>query len=329
MSNQETTRAGVIGVGSMGHNHARVYQELSNTELVGVADADMERAGAVAEAFETEAYTMSDLLERVEVVSIAVPTQYHYDVARECIDAGVHVLIEKPFVDDLATGRKLIEFAEDRGVVLQVGHIERFNPAVDTLMEFIPDLDVLAIEARRMGPPLDRDIDDSVVMDLMIHDIDVLLAILGDDDLASIEALGREDGDYATAICRSEAGTIGQLTASRVTQKKIRELTISAESCRIHVDYIGQSIEITRGSLPEYIRQQRTVFDYRHENVVEQVLIDRQEPLKSEISSFVEAVVTGGEPIVTGEDGLRAIEVAREIDRLATGRPSRIEELAE
>ena len=329
MSNQQAVRAGVIGVGSMGHNHARVYQELATAELVGVADADVDRAGAVAEAFETEAYSMSELVERVDVVSIAVPTQYHYDVARECIDAGVHVLIEKPFVDDLSTGRKLIEFAEDRDVVLQVGHIERFNPAVDTLMEFVPDLNVLALEARRMGPPLERDIDDSVVLDLMIHDIDVLLAILGEDELTSIEALGREDGDYATAICRSESGTIGQLTASRVTQKKIRELTISAESCRIYVDYIGQSIEITRGSLPEYVKQQRTGFDYRHENVVEQVLIDRQEPLKSELASFVEAVVTGGEPVVSGEDGLRAIEVARRIDRLAVERPTRVEEIAE
>lgn len=314
MSEQPPIRAGVIGVGSMGQNHARVYRELPETHLVGVYDADMEQARSVADAFGTTAIEMADLLDEVDIVSVAVPTQFHYDTARECIDAGVSVLVEKPFVEDLENGRRLIEFADQRNVVLQVGHIERFNPAVMTLMELLDDLDIIAIEARRLGPPVDRDIEDTAVMDLMIHDIDILLSIFGE-EAENVSAAGTRESNYATATIQTPSGRIGQLTASRVTQQKVRELTITAESCRVIVDYIDQSIEITRQSLPEYVKQEG--FRYRHENIVEQVLVERREPLKNELSSFVEAARTGSEPVVTGEDGIRALSLAREIDGLA------------
>lgn len=317
MSNrdQPPIRTGVIGVGSMGQNHARVYRELPDTELVGVYDADHERAESVAEAFGTEMLELSDLLEAVEAVSIAVPTPYHYETARECIDAGVDVLVEKPFVDDLDNGRRLIEFADRHDAVLQVGHIERFNPAVMTLMDLIDDLDIIAIDAQRLGPPLDREIDDTAVMDLMIHDIDILLSIF-DEDVEQVSASGTHGSDYATAMLQTASGQIGELTASRVTQQKVRNLTISAEDCRVIVDYIDQSIEITRQSLPEYVKQERP-FRYRHENIVEQVLVERREPLKNELSAFAEAVRTDSEPVVTGEDGIRALDLARTIDSLA------------
>lgn len=314
-SEQPPIRAGVIGVGSMGQNHVRVYRELPETTLVGVHDVNMEQAGSVADAFGTTAIEMDELLESVDVVSIAVPTQFHYDIARECIAAGVHVLIEKPFVDDLDNGRELIEFADQRGVCLQVGHIERFNPAVMTLMGLLDDLDIIAIETRRLGPPLEREIDDTAVMDLMIHDLDILCSIF-DEEVEEVHAAGARESNYATATIQTTSGCIGQLTASRVTQQKVRELTITAESCRVIVDYIDQSIEITRQSLPEYVRQEG--FRYRHENIVEQVLVERREPLKNELSAFAEAVRTGSEPIVTGADGLRALSLAREIDRLAS-----------
>lgn len=314
MSEQPPVRVGVIGVGSMGQNHVRVYRELPETQLVGIHDADMEQARSVAEAFGTDALELDDLLESVDAVSIAVPTQFHYDTARECIDAGVNVLIEKPLVEDLDDGRALIDFADEQGVVLQVGHIERFNPAVMTLMELLDDLEIIAIEARRLGPPLDREIDDTAVMDLMIHDLDIVLSIL-DEEAEEVHAVGARDTNYATATIQTPSGRIGQFTASRVTQQKVRELTITAEKCRVVVDYIDQSIEITRQSLPEYANQEG--FRYRHENVVEQVLVERREPLKNELSSFAEAVRTGSEPVVTGEDGLRALSLAREIDALA------------
>ncbi|WP_122088973.1 Gfo/Idh/MocA family protein [Halalkalicoccus subterraneus] len=314
MSEQPPVRVGVIGVGSMGQNHVRVYRELPETELVGIHDVDMEQARSVAEAFGTDALDMTDLLESVDAVSISVPTQFHYDTARECIEAGVNVLVEKPLVEDLADGRALIDFADERDVVLQVGHIERFNPAVMTLMELLDDMEIIAIEARRLGPPLDREIDDTAVMDLMIHDLDIVLSIFGE-EAEEVHAVGARDTNYATATIQTPSGRIGQFTASRVTQQKVRELTITADKCRVVVDYIDQSIEITRQSLPEYVDQEG--FRYRHENVVEQVLVERREPLKNELSAFAESVRTGTEPVVTGEDGLRALSLAREIDGLA------------
>ncbi|MFC6905573.1 Gfo/Idh/MocA family oxidoreductase [Halalkalicoccus tibetensis] len=314
MSERPPVRVGVIGVGSMGQNHVRVFRELPETELVGIYDADREQAASVADAFGVDVLDLDDLLDAVDAVSIAVPTQYHYDTARECIDAGVGVLIEKPIVEDLDNGRQLIEFADQRDVTLQVGHIERFNPAVMTLMELLDDLDIIAIEAKRLGPPLDREIADTAVMDLMIHDIDIMLSIFGE-EAEDVHAAGTRGSDYATATIQTPSGRIGQLTASRVTQQKVRELTITAEKCRVIVDYIDQSIEITRQSLPEYAKQDG--FRYRHENIVEQVLVERREPLKNELSAFAEAVRTGSEPVVTGEDGLRALSLAREIDALA------------
>lgn len=314
MSERPPVRVGVIGVGSMGQNHVRVFRELPETELVGIYDANGEQAESVADAFGVDVFALDDLLESVDAVSIAVPTQYHYDTARECIDAGVSVLVEKPIVEDLENGRQLIEFADQRDVTLQIGHIERFNPAVMTLMELLDDLDIIAIEAKRLGPPLDREIADTAVMDLMIHDIDIMLSIFGE-EAEDVHAAGTRGSDYATATIQTPSGRIGQLTASRVTQQKVRELTITAEECRVIVDYIDQSIEITRQSLPEYAKQDG--FRYRHENIVEQVLVERREPLKNELSAFAEAVRTGSEPVVTGEDGLRALSLAREIDALA------------
>ena len=318
MSEQPALRVGVIGVGSMGQNHVRVYRELPETELIGVTDADPERAEDIADAFGTDALEMSELLASVDAVSIAVPTPYHYETVRECIDAGVGVLVEKPFVEDLDNGRRLIEFADERDIVLQVGHIERFNPAVMTLMDLIEDLDIIALDAKRLGPPLDREIEDTAVMDLMIHDIDIIMSIL-DEELEQVYAAGTRESNYATATIQTESGRIGELTASRVTQQKVRELTITAENARIVVDYTDQSIEITRQSLPKYAQQQES-FRYRHENVVEQVLVERREPLKNELSAFAEAVRTRSEPVVTGEDGIRALELAREIDELAAER---------
>lgn len=311
----EPLRAGVIGVGNMGQYHARVYSELAETELIGVADADLSRAQQIAEEHSTDAYDIGELLDRVDMVSVAVPTQYHSDVARECIAAGVDLLIEKPLVEDPEDGRDLIEYADENDIILQVGHIERFNPAVRTLMEMVNDLDIIAINAERLGPPLTRAIEDTAVMDLMIHDLDILLAIV-EEEITSIQAVGNHDARYAASLLQFESGIIGQLTASRVTQRKIRQLTITAADCWVKVDYIDQSIEIHRQSTPEFVN--RGDIHHRHANVVERLSIDHTEPLKNELSSFAEAVRTHEEPVVTGEDGLRALELTQTIDKMAS-----------
>ena len=309
--------AAVVGVGSMGQNHARVYSELPGVDLVGVTDVDDARAREVAETYDTDALARADLLERADVASVAVPTQYHYETARECIEAGVDVLVEKPFVDDQEEGRELASMADARDVTIQVGHVERFNPAVMALFDIVSDLDPIAIEARRLGPPLDRGIEDSVVLDLMIHDIDVLLALQeatadGDSAVTDVCTLGTPDEQYATAQVGFENGLIGTLTASRRTQKKVRTLEVTARDCFVTVDYLDQSIRIHRHSKPAYTSGDSDV-RFRDERVIEQPIVNSGEPLKLELSAFVEAATAGTEPRVTVDDALRAIEVAQDV----------------
>ena len=299
----------------MGENHARVYDDLVSAELVGVHDVQEDRAEAVAGTYGVPACSFSELLTTADVVSVAVPTEHHYRTVRECIDAGTHVLVEKPFVSDPGRGRKLVEFADQRGVTLQVGHIERFNPAVQELFGLLSDREIVAIDAQRLGPPLDRSIDNSAVMDLMIHDIDVLLQLV--DAPAEVTAAATRDGEYATATIQAETGEIGRLTSSRVTEEKVRKLTVTTSDCRIKVDYTDQSLEICRQSFPEHVNQDRNVH-YRHENVVEKVMVEYREPLKAELEAFLESVRNGEEPSVTGEDGIRAVEIARSIENSTT-----------
>lgn len=297
----------------MGKHHVRVYDELSAVELVGVMDADPDRAAELAAEYGVRPYGLEELLERVDLVSVATPTRFHYDNARRCIDAGVDVLIEKPFVEDPRRGRELIRAADRADVTLQVGHVERFNPAVETLGEIVPELDVLAVEARRLGPPPERRIEDTAVMDLMIHDVDVLCSLFGW-DVAELEATGTADGRHATAMVAFEDGPTCTVTASRVTQRKVRELTLTARDCYVVVDFIDQSVQIHRQSVPEYVTQNGDV-RYRHESLVENPAVENGEPLKRELAAFVEAARTGTEPAVTGEEALNALALVREIDQ--------------
>lgn len=318
MSRTELVRAGVIGVGAMGQHHARVYRELPGTVLGGVYDADGERAATVADTYDTEVRSLADLLDGVDVVSVAVPTQAHYETVRECIDAGVDVLVEKPFVENPENGRRLVEFAAERDVTLQVGHIERFNPATRKLMEIAAGLDVIAVDARRVGPPPDRDIDDSAVMDLMIHDVDLVTALV-DEPVERVDAMGTENVDYAVAQVQFASGIVGKLAASRVTQEKERKLSLTARNCHLTVDFTEQTIEIHRQSLPKTLRENGDG-TYHQENVVERVSVETGEPLKNELSAFIRASVDGTEPLVSGEDGIHAVELTRQIDALADGR---------
>ncbi|WP_137291566.1 Gfo/Idh/MocA family protein [Natronorubrum halophilum] len=306
-------RAGVIGVGSMGENHARVYSELRAVDLACVTDRDEDVARRVADEYETEAVAFETVLERCDIVTVAVPTRAHYDVVSKCLEAGVHVLVEKPIAETTEQGRALAELARDRGLVLQVGHIERFNPAVQTAMELIDDLDVISLEAERLGPPIDRIAPGNVVFDLMVHDVDIVGAIF-DDQPDSMTAMGTDSGQYATATMQYD-DVVTSLTASRVTQKKVRTLTVTARDCLVEVDYLEQSVLIHRDSYPEYLMDdgQRR---YRHESVVERPRISNGEPLRHELESFVEAVRTGSEPVVTAEDGIEALETVQTIDSL-------------
>ncbi len=308
----ERVRAGVVGVGSMGRHHARVYSELPSVELVGVTDVDPDSARSVAAEFDTRAVDREDLLARADAVSVAVPTRFHEEVAREAIEAGTHVLVEKPFVDDPEVGRSLLAEARERDLAVQVGHIERYNPAILALQDVIVEVDPIAFAARRQGPPVDRDSVDSVVFDLMIHDIDVVCSLAGE-PVSDVSAAGAADGDHVVAQLEFESGHVASLTASRVTQQRIRDLAVTAEDCHVDVDYMDQSVQIHRHSLPEYVATDGDV-RYRHESVIERPTVETGEPLKNELSSFAEAVQDGSEPRTTGEDGIRAVEIAAWIE---------------
>ncbi len=307
---------GVIGVGSMGQHHARVYQELPDVELVGVSDVDHEQAAETAEKYGTVAMSRESLLSVADAVSIVVPTAYHYELAMTAIDAGVDLLIEKPITEDPAAGRELAAAAAEAGVTLQVGHVERFNPAVRTLSEITTDLDIIALDSQRLGPPTGREIDDGVTLDLMIHDADILLSLV-DSPVASVSAAETAGDQYMAATVEFENGVVATLTASRVTQQKIRTLSVTAEDCRVNVDYMAQSVQINRHSLPEYIETNGDV-RYRHENIIERPTVENGEPLKKELAAFVEAVQTDRDPVVSAGDGIRALELVKRIQSVAT-----------
>ncbi|WP_436927183.1 Gfo/Idh/MocA family protein [Halosimplex amylolyticum] len=308
----DRVRAGVVGVGSMGRHHARVYSELPSVELVGVTDADQENARTVGAEFDTQALDRDELFSRVDAVSVAVPTRYHEAVARAAIESGTHVLVEKPFVDDPEVGRSLLAAARERDLAVQVGHIERYNPAILALQDVIVEVDPIAFAARRQGPPVDRDSVDSVVFDLMIHDIDVVCS-LADGAVSDVSAVGAADGDHVIAQLEFESGLVASLTASRVTQQRVRDLAVTADDCHVDVDYMDQSVQIHRHSLPEYVATDGDV-RYRHESVIERPTVETGEPLKNELSSFAETVQEGSEPRTTGEDGIRAVEIAAWIE---------------
>ena len=308
-----TVSVGVLGVGSMGRHHARVYQELGDADLVGVADVDGQTAAEVAEAYDTKVLTPEELVDAADAVSIAVPSQFHREIGVRALRSGVHALIEKPLAPTQEEAESLVSAAADAGVQLHVGHIERFNPAVRTVAEFVDDLDLIAVDARRLGPPVDeeRDVDDGVVLDLMTHDLDIVRSLV-DAPVADVTASGSPDEQYVTATLAFDNDVVGSLTASRVTQRKVRELTLTAADCQVTLDYIDRSVRIHRRTRPEFFVNDGDL-RYRSEQVVERPTVDNGEPLKNELSAFVEAVREGSDPVVPGDDGVAALSLARRV----------------
>lgn len=314
---------GVIGVGSMGRHHTRVYDELPGAKLVGVHDVDTDTAADIANRYAVEELERDDLLEAVDAVSVVVPTPYHLETARACIDAGVSPLIEKPVVGDMSEAEAMRDLDNHTSLPIQVGHIERFNPAITTLFEIIEDLEIVSIRTERLGPPPDRPIDDSAVYDLMTHDLDIVRAITSEDPV-QVEAVGVDGNRHATALLEFPSGISASLTASRKTQRKVRTLEVTAEECFIEVDYIDQSVEIYRHSVPEYVEEDGSV-RYRHESIVERLQVPNGEPLRFELKSFLEAVDGNHDPVVSVEDGLRVIELADAVEKTALSNKSETE----
>lgn len=321
-------RVGVIGVGRMGERHCRIYSKLAGVEFVGVSDQSPTRGASIASAYDVAFYpSFEDLIDEVDAVSIATTTTAHFSVALACLQRGRHLLVEKPLAARLDEARELARLADQAPVVFQVGHIERFNPVLPELQCVLEDLTVLAITAQRLSPFDTSNTDVDVVFDLMIHDIDLALTLLGD-RLTIVSAGGASartsSVDYAVATLSDTNGSLATLTASRITEQKVRTLDITALGAYVQADLLSKTISIHRRTFPEYLSNHQRPPRYRQESLVEQIHVPSAEPLLLELQDFIRCIREGVAPRVSAEDGLRTVELAQEIrDQLDRPRRSR------
>jgi len=308
---ERTLRAGVIGVGALGRHHARVWAGLPGARLVGVFDADPARSAEVARQHDCREYAdEGGLLADAEAVSVAVPTADHHAVARRALERGRDVLLEKPMTATLPEADDLLALAAARGAVLQVGHIERFNPATATLLA--AGKGARFVEVHRLGSFSARSLDVDVVLDLMIHDLDIVLALDGSDPV-QIEAVGvpvlTSRVDIANARLRFASGLIANLTASRVSVEKTRKFRVFAPRTYVSADFTAREAQVFRLEADEAGRPRIASARQGAPN---------REPLQLQIEAFARAVRDRTRPVVTGEDGRRALALAHAIlDRMA------------
>ena len=310
---------GVVGTGAMGQHHARIYYELPGVELVAVADVNERSAKKNAEPYGAEYYTdYKELLNKVDGVSIAVPTTLHKEVALQFLSKGVHVLIEKPIASTLEEADRMIDAAKQSNVLLAVGHVERFNPGVRKLNDVLKNEKIIQVGALRCGPSIkNRDESvGSVIFDLMTHDIDVMRYLIKSeptDIVARGGKLNSEYDNYATALITLENGVLATFSANRITQKKIRKLLVTCEDKLIELDYINQNIEVYREAMPEY-KIEGGKMTYKQENIVEKVEVQKKEPLKMELQNFVNCIKNHEEPEVSGVVGKKTLEIALRVE---------------
>jgi predicted dehydrogenase len=305
------TRCAVIGVGYLGKFHARKYAELAEAELVAVADCDARAASRVAAECGCRAVTdYRSLLGQVDAVSIAVPTSLHYEVARAFLECGTHVLLEKPITTTVAEAHALNRIAREQGVVLQVGHLERFNAALLDLTgrEVTP----LFIESHRLAPFKPRATDVDVVLDLMIHDLDIILELVRR-PLRSVVASGArvlsDAIDIANARLEFDGGCVANVTASRVSMKSERKMRIFEQDAYIAVDFHRRGVVVHRLG-------RREMFPGVPEIVSDESIFSDGDALRREVAAFLDAVRNGAPVVVSGEDGQRALETAIRITDL-------------
>ncbi|MHB8534557.1 MAG: Gfo/Idh/MocA family oxidoreductase [Sulfuricaulis sp.] len=298
-------RVGVAGVGYLGRFHARIYAAMPDVELVGVADLNERVAQEVAAQYGCRAFTdPRDLLGNIDAVSIVVPTIYHGDVARPFLEKGIHMLMEKPIASTFKESTELVKLAERVGVIFQVGHLERFNAGIMALAERARN--PRFIEVHRLGPFVERATDVDVVTDLMIHDIDIVLSLVKS-DIRNIVATGipvlTDHVDIANARIEFENGAVANVTASRVSNKKLRRIRVFGVEHYYGLDYIDQKLEVVRSEPdPEGGKWPRIV--------TEKLDITPRPPLDTELEHFVRSVRAGTPPLVTGRVGLEALRVA-------------------
>ena len=296
-------RIGVVGVGHIGSNHARIYSELPNAELVAILDIDPARADEIGGKYKAKAVaSLNEFAGMIDAASVATPTSAHFSIARDLLAQGKHLLIEKPITEKTSDARDLAQVAAENGLVLQVGHVERFNPVLSALEQRLTH--PRFIEAHRLSPYPNRSTEIGVVLDLMIHDLEIILHLV-DSTLENIDAVGvpvlSRGEDIANARLRFASGCIANVTSSRISPERMRKIRVFQEDAYLSLDYQGQSGEIYRRVDGQITR--------------EPVAIEKEEPLRQQLASFVDCALTGGEPRVSGSHAAAALELAVEITR--------------
>ncbi len=300
----EQLRVAVIGVGYLGRFHALIYSRLPQVRLVGVVDADPVRASAVASEAGCAAFTdLAAIIDQVDAVSVVVPTTAHLAVAEPLLSRGIHLLLEKPIAATRAEGERIVALADQAGAILQIGHLERFNAGVMALAEHIDR--PRFVETQRLGEFVERATDVDVVSDLMIHDLDIILSLMGS-ELRSVSAVGTpvltDRVDIANARLEFANGAVANAVASRVSDRRIRHIRVFQEHKYLSLDFIAQTIDIAYprlvpgASRPEIVR--------------ERIQVEPVKPLDREIEAFVACVREGRRPLVDGRVGLEALDLA-------------------
>ena len=309
LKNKKRVKIGIIGVGRMGNYHANVLSTLNNdVDFIGVYDIDSARADYIADKYYTRSYEKLDhLLEEAEGICIAVPTKLHYEIAKKALLSGIHTLVEKPICRTIPEATELVEIAGEKKLVFQVGHVERFKGVITELRKIVEE--PYFVEARRLNPWEDRDFDTGVVLDLMIHDIDIVLSLLGN-KVKHIDAVGKigRSGfeDIATAILQFENGTIANITSSRETETRKRAIAISQPEAYILLDFETKDINISRSSSTSFFVSSKDI-TYKQASFVERVLVQQKNALSDELQHFVHCILGETEPMVRGEDDIRTL----------------------
>jgi predicted dehydrogenase len=310
-------RVGVIGVGTMGQRHCRVYSNMRHARLAGILDTDQRVADRVANQHDAPCFVDVDtLLDQIDAVSLAVPTPLHFDLAMHCLARGIHVLIEKPITETVDQAEKLAQAAESSSLVVQVGHIERFNPTYMELKNVLEDMSVLALSTRRLSPFKGSNTDVDVILDLMIHDIDLMRDLVGAEPV-SVDAYGLTAfsgvADHVIAHLGFAAGPMLSMTASRITEQKVRCIEVTAREAFIEGNLLNKSISVHRRTTGEYENQNHRGVKYRQESLLERIHVPIFEPLFLELQHFVDCILEGKPPMVSARDGLEALRLATTI----------------
>lgn len=313
----EPIRVGVIGLGRMGMNHCRVFSMLRSATLTAIYDMNPESATAAANKFSIQPCSnLDDFFDQVDAVSIVTPTPTHHALAVEAIERGKHLFVEKPFVETLEQADDLVARVQQSGLIAQVGHIERFNPAYTELKCVLENMHPLAINFRRLSPYVGSNTDVDVVLDLMIHDLDLVLDLVGTEptaiDTIGLSAYGGSI-DHATVNMHFPAGPLLSICASRVTEHKVRLIDVTAREMYVESDLLAKTVSIHRSMVGEYRNHNSRGVKYHQESIIERIHVPIAEPLFLELQHFLDSIQQNQTPLVSVEHGAKALLMATKI----------------